>query len=124
VTGPQLKARLGLPDTWATFVDVSSVAAPAGPSLAAAVGVGDGVAVRARAACAVRGAIGDGAPGAPLAVQVKRRGRWHAVVTTPLRRGGGYAALVPRSGTYRVRYRGLDGPPVQVRCGARAAPGR
>ena len=124
VTGPDLKARLGLPDSWATFVDVSTVPSPAGPPLAAAVGVGGGVNVRARAACAVRGTIGAGAPGAPVAVQAERRGRWHAAATTKLRRGGGYAAVLPRSGTYRVRYHGLDGPPVRVTCRAAAPPGR
>jgi len=123
VTGPDLKARLGLPDSWATFVDVSTVPSPAGPPLAAAVGVGGGVNVRARAACAVRGTIGAGAPGAPVAVQGERRGRWHAAATTKRRRGGGYAAVVPRSGTYRVRYHGLDGPPVRVTCRVAAPPG-
>ena len=124
VTGPQLKARLGLPDTWATFVDVSTVAAPAGPPLAAAVGVGDGVAVRTQAACAVRGAIAPATPGAPLAAQVQRSGRWHAAAATSLRRGGGYAVVLPHSGTYRVRYRGLAGPTVRVTCGAPAPTGR
>jgi len=124
VTGPQLKARLGLPDTWATFVDVSTVAAPAGPPLAAAVGVGDGVAVRTQAACAVRGAIAPATPGAPLAAQVQRSGRWHAAAATSLRRGGGYTVVLPHSGTYRVRYRGLAGPTVRVTCGAPAPTGR
>jgi len=114
VTGPDLKARLGLPDTWATFVDMSTVAAPAGPALHAAVGVGGGVAVLARAARAVRGTIGAGATGAPVAVQAQGHGRWHTVATAHLRPGGAYAALVPRAGTYRVRYRGLNGPPVRV----------
>ena len=124
VTGPQLKARLGLPDTWATFVDVSTVVAPAGPPLAAAVGVGDGVAVRTQAACAVRGAIAPATPGAPLAAQVQRSGRWHAAAATSLRRGGGYTVVLPHSGTYRVRYRGLAGPTVRVTCGAPAPTGR
>src|SRR5215211_3754666 len=61
VTGPELKARLGLPDTWATFVDVSTEAAPAGPPLIAAVGLGTGVRASAVAARAVRGAVA-GAP--------------------------------------------------------------
>jgi hypothetical protein len=71
----------------------------------------------------VRGTIGAGAPGAPVAVQAERRGRWHAAATTKRRRGGGYAAVVPRSGTYRVRYHGLDGPPVRVTCRVAAPPG-
>jgi len=116
VTGPELKARLGLPDTWASFVEVSSEAAPAGPPLFAAVGLGAGVRASAIAARAVRGAVAGGARGGWLAVQTRgRSGRWRTVTTTRLRAGGDYAAVVPRAGTYRVRYHGLDGPPVRVR---------
>src|SRR5215212_9926182 len=49
VTGPELKARLGLPDTWASFVDVSTEPA-AGASLIAAVGLGAGMRASADAA--------------------------------------------------------------------------
>jgi SpoIID/LytB domain protein len=115
VTGPALKARLGLLDTWATFVDVSTVPAPAGTALAAGVGLGGGLQVRARAARAVRGTITPGRPGALVAVQRERRGRWHTIAVTRLRSGGGYAAVVPQVGTYRVRSRGMTGPPVRVR---------
>ncbi|HEX3316788.1 MAG TPA: SpoIID/LytB domain-containing protein [Solirubrobacteraceae bacterium] len=115
VTGPDLKARLGLLDTWATFVDVSTVPAPAGPALAAGVGLGGGVQVRARAARAVRGTIAPGPRGTVVSVQREHRGRWHTIAATRLRSGGGYAALVPQVGTYRVRYRGLAGPAVRVR---------
>jgi hypothetical protein len=47
-------------------------------------------------------------------VQRERRGRWHTIGVTRLRAGGGYAAVVPTVGTYRVRYHGLTGPPVRV----------
>ena len=116
VTGPELKARLGLPDTWASFVDVSTEPAPAGESLIAAVGLGAGVRASADAARAVRGSVAGGRRGARLAVQARgRHGRWRTVTTTRLSAGGNYAAVVPRAGTYRVRYHGLDGPPVHVR---------
>ena len=123
VTGPELKARLGLPDTWARLVDVSTapapavstVPAPARLPLIAAVALGPGVAAKAVAAGAVHGVVGGGAPGARLAVQARRHARWRTVATTRLRPGGEYAAGVPRTGTYRVRYRGLAGPPVEVR---------
>jgi stage II sporulation protein D len=115
VTGPELKARLGLPDTWASFVDVSTEPA-AGASLIAAVGLGAGVRASADAARAVRGSVAGGRRGARLAVQARgRHGRWRTVTTTRLSAGGNYAAVVPRAGTYRVRYHGLDGPPVHVR---------
>ncbi|MFL5835785.1 MAG: SpoIID/LytB domain-containing protein [Solirubrobacteraceae bacterium] len=116
VTGPELKARLGLPDTWASFVDVSTEPAPAGAPLIAAVGLGAGVRASADAARAVRGSVAGGRRGARLAVQARgRHGRWRTVTTTRLSAGGNYAAVVPRAGTYRVRYHGLDGPPVHVR---------
>jgi stage II sporulation protein D len=115
VTGPELKARLGLPDTWASFVDVSTEPA-AGASLIAAVGLGAGMRASAHAALAVRGSVAGGRRGARLAVQARgRHGRWRTVTTTRLSAGGNYAAVVPRAGTYRVRYHGLDGPPVHVR---------
>jgi hypothetical protein len=116
VSGPELKARLGLPDTWASFVDLGTEPAPAGPPLIAAVGLGAGVRASVVAARAVRGTVAGGARGAQLAVQLRgRHGRWHTVATTRVRAGGDYAAVVPRAGTYRVRYHGLDGPPVTVR---------
>jgi hypothetical protein len=116
VTGPELKARLGLPDTWASFVDMSTEPAPAGAPLIAAVGLGAGVRASANAARAVRGAVAGGRRGARLAVQARgRHGRWRTVTTTPLRAGGDYAAVMPRAGTYRVRYHGMAGPPVSVR---------
>jgi stage II sporulation protein D len=114
VTGPELKSRLGLNDTWATFVDVATEPAPAGPPPVAIAGLGAGVKATAHALRAVRGRIAPASHGAPVAVQVRARGRWRTLTTTRLRAGGAYAAVVPRAGVYRVRYRGLDGPPVHV----------
>jgi hypothetical protein len=50
-----------------------------------------------------------------VAVQRERRGRWLTIAVTRLRSGGGYGAMVPQVGTYRVRYRGLAAPAVRVR---------
>ena len=75
-----------------------------------------------RARCGARSARARPAPRSPC--RPSAGGRWHAAATTKLRRGGGYAAVLPRSGTYRVRYHGLDGPPVRVTCRAAAPPGR
>jgi hypothetical protein len=70
----------------------------------------------ADAARAVRGSVAGGRRGARLAVEVRgRHGRWRTVTTTRLRPGGDYAAVVTGAGTYRVRYHGLDGPPLTVR---------
>ena len=63
----------------------------------------------------MRGTITPGARGAVVAVQRERRGRWLTIAVTRLRSGGGYGAMVPQVGTYRVRYRGLAGPAVRVR---------
>jgi stage II sporulation protein D len=114
VTGPDIKARLGLPDTWVHFVVMRSEASPAGPPLTASVGLGAGVTASVRAARAIRGAIGSAPAGARLVVQQLHHRHWRTIGTTRLRHGGGYAAVVPRIGTYRIKYHGLDGPPVRV----------
>jgi stage II sporulation protein D len=114
VTGPEIKARLGLDDTWATFVDIATKPAPAGPPPVAVAGLGSGVTARASALRAVRGRITPGSRRARLAVQLRAHGHWRTATSTRLRAGGAYAAVVPRAGTYRVRYRGLTGPPVRV----------
>jgi stage II sporulation protein D len=115
VTGPQLKSRLGLDDTWATFFDIATQPSRSGPAAVAVAGLGPGVKATARALRAVRGRITPVPHGATMAVQVRSHGHWRTLAATRSRAGGAYAAVVPRAGVYRIRYRGLDGPPVHVR---------
>ncbi len=107
LTGAQIRARLGLHDTWAYFTKVStSQVRPAR---------------RARSARAVRpfpqiaGAF-DPAPRSRRAVVERRRGkRWTRVGEVALTRGGRYSTTVSAKGVYRVRSGAVAGPAVRVR---------
>jgi stage II sporulation protein D len=109
VTGPQVRAALGLRDTWFTDyrVATSSVrsrsARPAswGPRLASSVLAGSF----------------EPAPRSHR-LRVERRGadgHWHAVARTRTSRSGRYRVTLTRSGVYRVAYGAVTGPPVRVR---------
>ena len=140
MTGPQLRARFGLFDTWAYFTTVSSngsrspvapptPAAPVNPEAPAtttpAAPTG-GVTAQARAARAARaagvrapvlsGRIEPAAPGARIKVERRVRGTWRLAVDASLDANGRYAVGVGSRGVYRVRYAGtVAGPAVRVR---------
>jgi stage II sporulation protein D len=144
VTGPQLRNRFGLFDTWAFFTTVSSNAkraplapetpapgvTPAGgvaptPSGESTEGTSGGVvAAAARAHRRVRratgpvisGRIDPAKPGARLRVERRVGHRWVLAVDAQLQVGGRYAVAVPGAGVYRVRYaKDVIGPDVRVR---------
>ncbi|MBV9799128.1 MAG: hypothetical protein JO039_13860, partial [Solirubrobacterales bacterium] len=52
--------------------------------------------------------------GATVAIQASAGHRWRTLTHARLGAGGTYAVTVPAPGTYRVVYRGLDGPAVSV----------
>jgi stage II sporulation protein D len=112
VTGPQLRTRFGLDDTWAhfTFVDTKTrKEKPAGGEPAA-----QAAATRRRAT--ITGRVTGVKRGAKLVVQRRNSaGTWTTEVRTHVGRAGRYNAAVNRSGVYRVRVGGIDGPPVRVR---------
>jgi stage II sporulation protein D len=121
VTGPQLRARFGLNDTWAYFTTVSSSSkrsstAPATPS-----GGATGGAARAGTRASVlRGSIAPARPGATLRVERRsrhgERHRWTTATEVELDASGRYAVAVPSAGVYRVRYgENVTGPSVRVR---------
>ena len=131
VTGPQLRARLGLYDTWARFTVITARAvrgdgntpSPAGetpgtggatPRVARTI-----AATREAAMAAVAGTLaGTVAPAAAGQWVVLERytgGGWDAQFETVTRGGGSYRVNVPRRGLYRVRYRGEPGPVVRIR---------
>jgi stage II sporulation protein D len=138
VTGPQLRARFGLNDTWAYFTTVTSGvkrSAPAPktpppakpttppattttPTETATGGVTAGAA-RARAirAPVLSGSIAPAKPGAALRVQRRtKKGRWRTAVDAQLDGSGRYAVAVPGPGVYRVLYgKDVAGPSVRVR---------
>jgi len=141
VTGPQLRTRFGLFDTWAFFTTVSTkasraplapptpapppAATPQGGTAPASTPAGGGTAGGATARSArlhtatapvLSGRIDPARPGARVRVQRRVRGRWVLAVDAPLEAGGRYAVAVPGAGVYRVLYaKDVAGPPVRVR---------
>jgi stage II sporulation protein D len=142
VTGPQLRARFDLFDTWATFTYISSKAkkkkpagddtttpgTPAGtdptatsPSSGGAAPpdpdvTGGQVASAARARTTqITGTIRPARRGRRLVVE-RRDGRaWTVIGTATVGRGGRYAATVPGPGRYRVALGAVIGPALDVR---------
>jgi stage II sporulation protein D len=140
VTGPQLRTRFSLFDTWAFFTTVSSngerspVAPPtpaappvtsAGgttpPAAASSTGASTGGAAARAARAAVRapvlsGRIEPAKPGARIRVERRIGGKWVLAVDAQLDARGRYAVAVGSKGVYRVRYAGtVTGPAVPVR---------
>jgi stage II sporulation protein D len=115
VTGPQLRARLGLFDTWATFTTVGARPERDTPE---AGGFPDARAadVRGTAVRRVVGYVTPGRPGARVRLQRRTGTRWVTVVTGRLRADGSYRLTAPEPGLFRVlTANGSDGPPVRVR---------
>jgi stage II sporulation protein D len=107
LSGPQIRARLGLRDTWLTFVRASSrvsrarSARPAswGPRLISPALVGSYTP----------------APKRPLTVERRGRRGWRAVAKVRTTRAGRYRLDIGRAGAYRVRAGRVAGPAVRVR---------
>ncbi len=104
LSGPSIRARLGLFDSWAYFSRVSTSQA------------------RQRGARAARAAFPElagsiaPAPRSRSAVIERREGReWQRVGAVELGRGGRFHATVAVSGRYRVRAGAVAGPAVRVR---------
>jgi len=124
VSGPTLRSKLGLYDTWARFTVITASAtrgdgnAPRGT--AAPTG---GVAPRlARAASLERtratlsGRVDPATPGRSFVTVQRRAGvRWVTKFDVPVRASGRYAARLRARGLYRVVYGGAAGPSVLVR---------
>jgi stage II sporulation protein D len=141
VTGPQLRARFGLYDTWATFTYISSNSkvtssddgdapaaktAPATTSVPATTtggatdGAGDDTTGGQAAMIARRPAPRLAGTftvkrGKRLSVQRRDGDGWRTVGHATVGRGGRYAATLPGPGAYRVRLGDLVGPAVNVR---------
>jgi stage II sporulation protein D len=142
VTGPQLRSRFGLFDTWATFTyisteakkpksdaggDTGSGSSPAGttdPSGGttppAATNTTDTTGGQAASVARMRPAVLTGSiqpvkRGRRLDVQRRDDGRWRTVGRTTVGRGGRYRATLPGPGRYRVAWSDIAGPAVDVR---------
>ena len=109
VSGATLRARLGLPDTWAYFTTVSSRQAR---PLARTVRVSG---ERRRVLVSLKGSLTPGRRGERVRLQERRDGRWSTVDATRTRGGGTYAFAVTERGRYRARSGSAVGPSHRVR---------
>ena len=118
VSGPTLRAKLGLDDTWASFRTVRTTvsrtrrapAAVRAASLRAAADAGPSA-----FGATISGRIDPASAGRRVTVQRRSLlGSWKAVAITTTRAGGTYETLLPGPGTYRIAYRGTHGPAVDA----------
>jgi hypothetical protein len=101
LTGPQIRSRLGLDDTWAYFTRVSSSQAQA-----------------ARAATSrsvMAGAFIPTPRSRKLRIERRDGGDWEVVGAVRTSARGDYRATLPGPGVYRVRGGQVAGPAVRVR---------
>jgi stage II sporulation protein D len=108
LSGPTIRSRLGLRDTWFTFIRVSSSvhrarsARPAswGPRLVSP---------------ALAGEFSPAPRGRQLTVERLEGGRWRRVARIRTASSGAYRLSIDRGGVYRVRSGSVAGPAVRVR---------
>jgi stage II sporulation protein D len=108
ITGPTLRSRLGLYDSWAYFSRVSSSQARA-KSVAAALAVS-----RTRLLELV-GRFDPAPRGRRILLEQRIGGRWTRLRGARTSRRGGYAVRVAARGVYRMRAGSVAGPAVRVR---------
>jgi stage II sporulation protein D len=107
LTGPQIRAALGLRDTWFTFVRVSSSAR--GPHLAR-LSVSGALLTKP----ALAGRFSPAPRSRMLLVERRADGGWERVTRTRVADSGAYGVSVRRAGTYRVRAGRVAGPAVRL----------
>jgi stage II sporulation protein D len=128
VTGPQLRKRLDLFDTWARFTVITTRARrgdgsrPEPPaSHGAPTGGTPPHAVRTFAAVAlpvsgtISGRVTPAVAGSPIVVERREPAGWVVQFDVPAAAGGRYSVAVRRPGVYRVSHAGAGGPAVLVR---------
>jgi stage II sporulation protein D len=108
LTGPQIRAALGLRDTWFTFVRVSSSAR--GRRLAR-LSVSGALVTKPELA----GRFSPAPRSRVLLVERRADGAWKPAGRTRVDSSGAYRLSVRRAGTYRVRAGRVAGPAVRVR---------
>jgi stage II sporulation protein D len=107
ITGPALRARLDLYDTWARFTTVSTSQVRYRAGWASVFG-------ERKLPLSLHGTFTPAPRRRQLAVERRRRGRWVRVAEISTDRDGAYALNVKRRGLYRVRSGSLAGPAVRV----------
>jgi stage II sporulation protein D len=115
LTGPQIRARLGLHDTWAYFTQVSTSRVRRARAAGRPVRRSPDGRITEVAGHALRGTFTPAPRSRRLLVERRRDGRWVGVGGISIAASGRYRAAVPRTGTYRVRSGPVAGPPVRIR---------
>ncbi|HEY1517324.1 MAG TPA: SpoIID/LytB domain-containing protein [Solirubrobacteraceae bacterium] len=122
VTGSQLEGTFGLLSTWAQFTTISAASSPT-PAPGSGGAKGDLAVIAqmkrvfgqlANASQTLHGTIFPAGRGALATVEVRTGKHWHRSGTMRLGSGGRYAVRLAVAGVYRVVYRGLAGPSVEV----------
>ena len=113
VSGPTLRARLGLFDSWAFFTSIKTGKAPK-PLPDATPDPAEPVVSRVPDVGGLSGSVMPARKGAKLRVELRFHGRWVPAGETTTDRRGRYHVGVSAKGLYRVRYRGDAGPGVRV----------
>ena len=108
VTGPEIRAALGLRDTWCTFVRASGSGRPQRSARPRTWGV-------RLIAPAMAGRFSPAPRKRVLVIERQAGGGWRRVGRTRTADNGGYHLSVARAGTYRVRAGRVTGPAVRVR---------
>jgi SpoIID/LytB domain protein len=132
VTGEQLQDAFDLKTAYASFTTISSFNGPPRPTLtdhrrggplkqaqrAEAEAVLALVPLVRRlvsgSVLGIHGTVYPARPGGRVAVQERGSHGWKTVAHVSVRSDGAYGLRVPGPGTYRVVYRGIDGPAVAV----------
>jgi stage II sporulation protein D len=105
LTGPSIRSRLGLDDTWAYFTRVTTSAATVRGARAASAGYRS-----------LKGLFAPAPRSRRLAIERRDRdGAWVPAGSTVTTASGRYRAAVGGPGVYRVRSGGVAGPPVRLR---------
>jgi stage II sporulation protein D len=107
LTGPQIRSRLGLRDTWFTFVRVSSSQRRARSARPASWGP--------RLMSPELAGSYTPAPRRKLVVERRSGRRWNLVTKVRTTKAGRYRLRLDRAGVYRVRAGRVAGPAVRVR---------
>jgi stage II sporulation protein D len=129
VSGGQLQRAFGLLTTYATFTTITTLPGRAPQPVSSARRLPSGSAqsqavvalvplvdnLVAGAVLGIHGSVYPGVKGVSVAIQRSQNGSWHTVATVQTAADGSYDAPLDSAGTYRIVYRGLDGPAIVVR---------
>jgi stage II sporulation protein D len=107
VSGPDIRSRLDLYDTWAYFTKVSSSSTSRG-------GLAGRFGWARRPTPLLRGVFQPAPRRRRLAIERRTGRRWQRVDVVRTSRSGRYSVELERSGVYRVRAGGVAGPPVRL----------